>query len=144
MGDGNCLFRAISKGVSGTEANHLALRKAMVNFMTHKDNAYSCTMSISSDSESLSQPIDTMKTYINKNKMDKNGWGTDHEIHIIASMLQINIIVNGQYYREGKAERRWVRYSPLFHNSSCMDKTCYKIYIFHNVDHYDHIVPKVD
>ena len=36
-GDGNCLFRAFSKEVIGTESNHKAVHKAIVNFMTHKD-----------------------------------------------------------------------------------------------------------
>ena len=74
--------------------------------------------------------------------MDKDGyWGTDKEIHIIASMLQIRIVVSGLYAGEG---RRWARFKPLFHNSSCMDTTSYNIYIFHSNDHYDHVVPKLD
>ena len=32
-GDGNCLFRAISKEVTGTQKNHEAVRDAIVNFM---------------------------------------------------------------------------------------------------------------
>jgi len=144
IGDGNCLFRAISKGVSGTEANHVALRNAMVNFMTHKDNAFSCAVSMCSDSKLLTQPIDAMKSYIKKNKMDKTGWGTDKEIHFIASMLQICIVVSGQHGSVGNTERGWVRYEPLFHNSSCMDQSTYKIYIFHNANHYDHVVPQLD
>ena len=66
MGDGNCLFRAISKGISGTEANHLALRIAMINFMTDKENAFLCAKFIYSDNDSLSEPIDALNRYIKK------------------------------------------------------------------------------
>ena len=33
QGDGNCLFRAISRHVTGTEFNHYAVRKAVVNYL---------------------------------------------------------------------------------------------------------------
>ena len=32
IGDGNCLFRALSKAVTGSQINHMQLRKAIVNF----------------------------------------------------------------------------------------------------------------
>ena len=33
LGDGNCLFCAISRHVTGTESNHYAIRKATVNYL---------------------------------------------------------------------------------------------------------------
>ena len=33
LGDGNCLFRAISRHVTGTESNHYAVYKATVNYL---------------------------------------------------------------------------------------------------------------
>ena len=39
IGDGNCFFRAVSKSVTGTQKNHKAFRKAIVNFMTLEENA---------------------------------------------------------------------------------------------------------
>ena len=39
LGDGNCLFRALSKEVTGTQENHKAVRVAIVNFMEHPNNA---------------------------------------------------------------------------------------------------------
>ena len=39
LGDGNCLFRAVSKEVTGTQENHKAVRVAIINFMEHPNNA---------------------------------------------------------------------------------------------------------
>jgi len=39
LGDGNCLFRALSKEVTGTQENHKAVCVAIVNFMEHPNNA---------------------------------------------------------------------------------------------------------
>ena len=33
VGDGNCLFRAVSRHVTGTESNHYAVRKAVVQLL---------------------------------------------------------------------------------------------------------------
>ena len=120
--------------------NHLALRIAMINFMTDKENAFLCAKFIYSDNDSLSEPIDALNRYIKNNRLDKNGWGTDSEIHIIASMLRICICVNGQY----SGQRRWVEYKPIFRNASCMAENNFKIYIFQDIDHYDHVVPMLD
>ncbi len=37
--DGNCLYRAISKQVTGSQHNHMALRLAMIQFMLHNEHA---------------------------------------------------------------------------------------------------------
>ena len=39
LGDGNCLFRVLSKEVTGTQENHKAVQVAIVNLMEHPDNA---------------------------------------------------------------------------------------------------------
>lgn len=39
LGDGNCLFRALSKELTGTQENHKAVRIAIVNFMEQPNNA---------------------------------------------------------------------------------------------------------
>ena len=38
IGDGHCLFRALSKAITGTQANHLAIRKAVVQWMLHEEH----------------------------------------------------------------------------------------------------------
>ena len=76
-GDDNCLFRALSKEVTGTESNHQAVRQAIVNFMTHKDNAYRfCKDCFAGDTleANLYEPIKSMTSYIKEKKLDQRGW----------------------------------------------------------------------
>ena len=37
--DGNCLYRVISKQVTGSQDNHMALRLAMIQFMLQEEHA---------------------------------------------------------------------------------------------------------
>ena len=82
---GAIAIRSFSKEVTGTESNHKAVHKVIVNFTTHKDNAHSfcrdCVVGGSLTAR-LYEPtcINSMIDYINKYGLDKCGWGTDHEI----------------------------------------------------------------
>ena len=141
--DGNCLFRAFSKEITGTESNHQAVRQAIVNFMMHKDNAYSfCNDCFAGDTlaASLYEPIENMTDYIKKNGLDQRGWGTDREIRAFATMLQIDVCTYSYYTLSSRA---WMKFPPLFCNEHCMPKSDYKIYLFHTEgkDHYDRVVP---
>ena len=142
LGDGNCLFRVFSKDISGTEDNHKAFRLAIVNFMTHKDNAHhfcNCCFDHSLLATKLAEPIKSMNGYIEDKNMNKCGWGTDHEIEAFATMLQIEVCVYSDFGRK----RAWLKYKPLFLNSVCMDRRDYKIYVFNTEkrDHYDRVIP---
>ena len=143
-GDDNCLFRAFSKEVTGTESNHRAFRQAIVNFMTHKDNAYRfCKDCFAGDTleANLYEPIKSMTGYIKEKKLDQRGWGTDREIRAFATLCQIDVCT----YSDNWSSRAWLKFSPLFHNEHCMPKSDYKIYLFHTEErnHYDRVVPSV-
>ena len=144
QGDDNCLFRAFSKEVTGTESNHRAVRQAILNFMTHKDNAYSfCKDCFAGDTlaANLYEPIESMTNYIKENDLDGRGWGTDREIRAFATLCQIDVCT----YSDNGSSRAWLKFSPLFCNEHCMPKSDYKIYLFHTEDrkHYDRVVPSV-
>ncbi len=138
-GDGNCLFTVFSKELSGTESNHRAFRIAIINFMRHKDNVHQlCIWYNLSDTDS----IVAMEKYIDEKKLNQSGWGTDHEIEVLATMLQVKIIVYSLWQRK----RVWMEYKPVFCNSTCMETTSeYKIYIYHTdqQDHFDCVVPNL-
>ena len=141
IGDGNCLFRVFSKEISGTEDNHRAFRLAIVNFMTHKNNAYHFCKRCFSHSllaTKLAEPVVSMKGYVKDSNMDKNALGTDIEIEVFATMLEIEVHVYSDFGRN----RAWLKYKPLFLNSHCMDRSDCKIYILHNekCDHYDRVI----
>ena len=143
-GDDNCLFRAFSKEVTGTESNHRAVRQAIVNFMTHKDNAYRfCKDCFEGDTleANLYEPIKSMTSYIKEKELDQRGWGTDREIRAFATLCQIDVCT----YSDNGPSRAWLKFSPLFHNEHCMPKSDYKIYLFHTEErnHYDRVVPSV-
>ena len=144
QGDDNCLFRAFSKEVTGTECNHRAVRQAILNFMTHKDNAYSfCNDCFAGDTlaANLYEPIESMTNYIKENDLDGRGWGTDREIRAFATLCQIDVCT----YSDNGSSRAWLKFSPLFCNEHCMPKSDYKIYLFHTEErnHYDRVVPSV-
>ena len=44
QGDGNCLFRSISKELLGHERHHPSLRNILVNFIEHNPSSFSCLM----------------------------------------------------------------------------------------------------
>ena len=100
QGNDNCLFRAFSKEVTGTESNHQAVRQTILNFMTHKDNAHSfCKDCFASDSLAacLYEPIESMTDYIKENRLDECGWGTDCEIRAFATLCQIDVCTYSEY-----------------------------------------------
>ena len=140
-GDGNCLFRAFSKEITGTESNHRAVRQAIVKFMTHRDNAFSFCRYCCGTDESLTEPIKSMTNYIKAKHLDDCGWGTDREIRAFATLCQVDVCV----YSDFGLHRTWLKFSPLFFNAQCMPKSSYKIYIYHteSKNHYDRVVPSL-
>ena len=91
MGDGHCLFRALSKAVTGTQNNHVPLCLAITNFMIHKDNAINFAKYLfEPDFSSQKEAVLALEQYINGSKMRENGWGT---IIVAATLFQVEINV---------------------------------------------------
>ena len=133
LADGNCLFRAISKAVTGSEANHHALRHAICNFMCLDSNIEHVLPCI--------QPnFDSPKKYIEASKMRKDReWGSAVEISMVVAMLQITIFTSVVQNNKG-GERRWVDFQPRFFNETCMTQ-CGKrpcIYLYHVLQPSEH------
>lgn len=101
MGDGNCLFRALSKAVTGVEDYHISLRKAIAEF--------------ESDNHTLFKPIheaiiSTNFEAHNKNIKRQYIWGTTTEIIAAASLFQVDVYVATDSYRPGGVT--WLLYTP--------------------------------
>ena len=94
QGDGNCLFRAISKEITCSEEHHLALRKSLIAF-------------ILSNKKSFSELVgESIEEYIKRERMACDGtWGTDTELLGFATLLQTSV---GVYYKA-----KWHIYPPL-------------------------------
>ncbi|XP_071958642.1 uncharacterized protein [Antedon mediterranea] len=82
-GDGNCFYRAISYIISGTENNHLILRKAITNHLLESDDMFS---------NALSDEYRTVKEYVIKKRVMDNGtWASNTEISAMANLLNTDI-----------------------------------------------------
>ena len=143
VGDGACLFRAFSKFVTGKQSNHQALRMAVVNFMTHPDNVLKCANAIFHKMHyTPEEALTTVHQYLRRSKMKASeAWGTDKEIRVAATMLQIDINVFCQY----GSQRKWTSMYPDFTSSTCLTPhDTVKMYLYHLIDHYDLVIPHVD
>jgi len=102
--DGNCLFRALSLGITRTQSQHELLSSYLVNYMLHgsiKDDLRNIYMG--SDEEYNNHLL----------KMQESGeWGTDCEIVAAAHMLEISILCYSQYDTFG--QYRFQQFSPHF------------------------------
>ena len=101
LGDGNCLFRAISQAICNTEDYHLHLRKAIAEF--------------EADNDTLFRPIHEAvhRTQFGahvKNIKKQYTWGTSTEITAVATLLQVEVYVATDNYRPGVP--MWIQYIP--------------------------------
>ena len=88
-GDGNCLFRALSYVITGSERQHFSLHRAIIR---HMRSTPACTRLVGC----------TIKEYLEETQMHCNyKWGTDREIFVLAHMVVVNIAnynINDEYY----------------------------------------------
>ena len=129
------MFQALSKEYTGTEDNHLLVRQAITLFMVLPVNEeiLACYCNFESKARHVSQK-----------QIDKDGWGTEVEIHVMATILQCEIYS----FCESGPPRSWSRFTPAFSSSKgagCTDPCGYKIYLYHTKSrtHYDHVVPQL-
>ena len=126
LGDGNCLFRVISKEITGTEENHIAVRLAALGYL--RENPYLIsygdpTLNIDSCADLVRrvQLQEAVSRYISTHYIDTC---TDFEIMLLASLLTIQIF---SFSTHGE-NRQWVCYSPGFtrNRSACL----YGLYVY--------------
>ena len=138
VGDGNCLFRAFSKEVTGTQDNHKAVRIAITSFMSDPDNARVFGPLFFG----VKGTLDDVSTYVETSGMCDNAWGTEKEITVAATLFQVDILVFTEY---GK-ERKWTKFFPAFSNLNCtITLTGTKFHIYHTPkkNHYHRVIPSL-
>ena len=74
------MFRALSKELMGTEDNHLLVRKAITSFMVMPENEVILARFCN---------VKSMAHHVSQQGIDKDGWGTEVEIHVMATILMI-------------------------------------------------------
>ena len=89
LGDGNCLFRALSAQVTGTEENHIALRKIIVEFEAKIPSIFWQKGTSSKERFHCSFRVNA-EIFV---------WGTDIEIDEI--------------YEATNCPVRWLKFSPI-------------------------------
>ena len=99
--DGNCMFRAVSKELLGTDRYHFQVRTLAVEFMATNPNYFSAVLA-KYQSQSL-------KEHILHIKVD-HVWGTAVELHAMACLYQVAIKVLAYYTKA--PNYRWNTYIP--------------------------------
>lgn len=100
LGDGNCLFRALSLQLTGDQVHHLNLRR------------------IIAQCESKLKAFEGIHAAINQTKFSEHvknirktcTWGTNVEIIATATLFEIDIYVVSDSYKPGRPT--WLKYSP--------------------------------
>ena len=92
-GDGNCFFRSISYIITGSELQHMDVRRVIVDHMKFVDY--------------YPPGYTSAEQYIQLTRMDRFGtWGTDTEMATLAHMFQTCIFLHNT------EEHTWHRYTP--------------------------------
>ena len=133
LGDGHCLFRALSKEVTGTQSNYNVLRHAVVLYLQTNPQLASYIFTGPDPSTPDSTRI---QRYITSHGLLGSGWGSDVEIQAIGSVLDIDIYTFCTYGHS----RVWERTYPFTHSAQSLH-TPHALYLFHNIaqDHYDRV-----
>ena len=140
IADGNCLFRALSKEITGTQENHRAVRLSIIKFMLEPLNALEfARMLFSTAPDPEVSPLVLITSYIEHTQMCRSAWGTDREIRMAATLFQSDILV----FSEFGPECKWSRFRPAFRNRHCtLPATGIKLHLYHtrSLDHYERVV----
>ena len=122
LGDGNCLFRALSYVITGRQVYHYLVRQKIVSHMRDIENLLRPHMNMS------------LNDYIQSTGMAQESvWGSDIEIFAASSLLSTDIYV----YSNVGSNFTWNKFSKSMLDGSPPQNTC-SIYIQHTSGvHYD-------
>ena len=96
VGDGNCLFRALSYAITGRQNYHSLIREKIVQHMRHNEHAL------------LAHMNGSVNEYLARTGMrNQHVWGTDIEIIAASSLLETDIYV----YTKVGFLYKWQRFS---------------------------------
>lgn len=113
-GDGNCLFRAFSQVISGSQENHTLLRKITVSY-------------IESNIDMFNAICPNVTDHLKSSNMATDGvWGTEVEIFALATLLGNTVYV----YSSCGLVNKWVPYAPLRQG---IDNHCHEIILLKNL-----------
>jgi hypothetical protein len=134
QGDGNCLFRAVSRFLFGHENFHVQIRSAICAFMSQNSPVFQTY---------VNGPFDDYLQIMSKTDGSIDSWGTHTEIFALATMIQADVYVFSEY----GGRLTWNRFFPLQISRSSSQENVTRIipYIMLcNVSgsHYETVFPK--
>jgi len=132
VGDGNCLFRALSLAITQNEDNHDVIRSYVVNHMLHPE--------ITEDMANLFASRNNQQQSFEEHleEMQRPGtWGTEQEIVSAAHLFNCSILCFSQYNSTGQVCIQ--HFPPHFvSNPSCANSCHHKsLYLINTGNHYE-------
>ena len=123
-GDGNCLFRALAYIITGSEEQHMAVRRAILQHIIHIAHFIIGHHVVEYAS---------IQEYIADKNMDQEyAWGTDIEMLILAHLLQTPIMSYSVQHRS------WQRYAPHDVDRTLTDNILQtSMYLVHACNHFE-------
>ena len=119
LGDGNCLFRAVSRHVTGTGGAD----------PPREPRKRDCFFNA------------RVREYLKNSKMAKLGvWGSDVEVFLLSSMLDVNIVVRQKF----ALGRTWQCIGPTVDGLHIIHNYCLCLYNTRTLDHYDCVIPVLE
>ena len=127
VGDGSCLYRALSLELCGTQRHHGHLKELLVDFRL--DNQDSFAGYVGGD----------LGRYLLQNTMRERSWGSDVEIFAAVTLLQTTVVV---YRATTPSSRKWLPHRPLFWISN-VPHFQEKIYLSNLCGHFERVSSSV-
>ena len=124
VGDGNCLYRAISLEICGTQNNHEQIRALIVDFMLENHRKFEGYVG-----EDVGQ-------YVVRNNVKLTTWGSDAEIYAAPKLLQTPIVV---YTAVSETTRQWIPHMPLF-SIPGVEVSQKRVYLRNLCGHFERVV----
>ena len=133
LGDGNCLFRAFSAILTGSQVSYTKVRAEICRFIVVQGAGF-ISRYLETKFENVT-PVQYMKKY----QMDSDTtWGSDIEIIALSKMLSVDIFVSNQHSdvkKRNKCHSTWYRY--------CTDPHSYTdpaLYMANRANHYQPVI----
>ena len=108
QGDGNCLFRALSYVVTGSEEQHMEVREGITSYMLSIENLLVGYDSTGHANYLAPFNVNSVQEYIDNTGMAiSRTWGTDSEMICFYYMFNVNL------YSYDPSNNTWAVFSPV-------------------------------